>query len=183
MSHVWILVLNILLQFVDCCDETHFPTDETERLQNLQSRDANSYEECVEACCNESEFYCIVYQWCPAETDGNCFESTCWIGDQIKVHQSQQTGWIGKSRSSDPTPQPTSLPSDSQIDGMSFGWLFIIIFISCVFLYCLIGYIYKGIKDKNWKDIQHNIPNYQIWKNLPKLVCVGCKISWEVLMQ
>eukprot|EP01084_Bolivina_argentea_P098231 176545_1 len=178
------LFINILLWSIShSCDQKHFPNPANLQLNGLKSRDVNSYEECLAACCDEQEFYCVVFQWCTQ--DGTCAggASPCWIGDHINI-KDVTTGWEGRSRPDYPTEEPTPSPSsDSNSSSFTFGWLFIIILVSSFVLYCIIGYIINGYKhNKNWRKVANNIPNYSFWKSFPKLIIVGCKVSYEWLL-
>eukprot|EP01084_Bolivina_argentea_P060372 110307_1 len=110
---VTLTLVHVLYCIAICCDESHFSTAEPQRLQHLLPANATSYEECAMACCKETSFYCITYQWCPTNTTGDCYNNTCWIGDQITIHTYQLTGWEGRSRPAYPTPQPTTYPTTS----------------------------------------------------------------------
>ena len=85
----------------------------------------------------------------------------------------------------DPTQSPTICndpppPSiDSGSSGLSGGWIFIIIFLSVFMLYCLIGFVYKGQKNKEWK--YWNIPNFEFWRALPNMTMLGCKVTYQWL--
>eukprot|EP01084_Bolivina_argentea_P251915 422698_1 len=87
-----------------CCDESFFTTTITQRLTGLQQQnDINSAEDCVQACCDETQFYCTVYQWCSNNPDDTCLpKSSCWIGNNI-IEGTLQTGWISKARADIPT--------------------------------------------------------------------------------
>ena len=107
---------------------------------------------------------------------------SCFIGDQVNVG-GDQLGWKGGSRSIDPpsvpngpTPEPTSNNGnlESQDDGLSTGWIIIIVFFSALIMYCIIGFVYNGKK----RD-EYIIPNYAMWKLLPKLTMAGCNVSYE----
>mmetsp|Transcript_49159 Transcript_49159/g.44015 ORF Transcript_49159/g.44015 Transcript_49159/m.44015 type:complete len:292 (+) Transcript_49159:29-904(+) len=72
------------------------------------------------------------------------------------------------------------IPSiDSGSNGLSGGWIFIIIFFTGFLLYCLAGFVYKGQKNKEWK--YWNIPNFNFWRALPAMVLVGCKVTYQWL--
>lgn len=67
-------------------------------------------------------------------------------------------------------------------DGSSSGgWIFIGILFGVIFLYCAIGYAINGHKTKKWGNYKDNIPQLTFWKVLPKLVCVGCQVSYEFI--
>lgn len=64
--------------------------------------------------------------------------------------------------------------------GMSGGWVFIIILICLVSVYCIGGYVMAGVKSGNWGDVKGNIPQYRtLWMYVPKLVLAGCITSFE----
>ena len=66
----------------------------------------------------------------------------------------------------------------SSSDGLSGGWVFIIIFISCLFAYCAFGTIYMGVREKDW-----TIPNAQFWVKVPSLVIAGCGVTYQRIMK
>lgn len=65
---------------------------------------------------------------------------------------------------------------DDGDSGLSGGWVFIILLIAAFMLYCVIGYVITGLRNKegNMSDICDNIPNKEFWTKLPSLVCAGC---------
>jgi len=65
-------------------------------------------------------------------------------------------------------------PPLSSKSGLSGGWIFIICFLTAFLFYCIIGYSVNGYRSENWKDISGNIPNYSMWKTLPKATIGGC---------
>jgi len=64
--------------------------------------------------------------------------------------------------------------SSSSKAGLSGGSIFVICFCSVFLFYCIIGYSVNGYRSENWKDISGNIPNYSMWKTLPKATIGGC---------
>ena len=68
---------------------------------------------------------------------------------------------------------------------LSGGWIFIIIFISIIFIYCIVGYIIMATtinKENGFNDIKGNIPNFQFWKIIPKYVMAGCFVTYQYVM-
>ena len=61
------------------------------------------------------------------------------------------------------------------------GWIFIGVVFGGILLYCLIGYIINGQKSKDWGNVEGNLPHWQFWKVLPKLVMVGSQVSYEYI--
>ena len=45
-------------------------------------------------------------------------------------------------------------------------------------LYCIVGYIINGVRSKNWGDVTGNIPNFNMWKTLPKASIAGCIFTY-----
>eukprot|EP01084_Bolivina_argentea_P238264 400293_1 len=69
--------------------------------------------------------------------------------------------------------------------GLSGGWLFIIIFVGAVFLYCVVGYIIMGTtvnKAGGLGDFSNNIPQKTLWVALPSLVIAGCCYTKDAIM-
>eukprot|EP01084_Bolivina_argentea_P104591 187270_1 len=150
--HIWSYLLIESLKFnSQSCDQSHFPDEANNQYIYLDSRDVNSLSQCMAACCNEEDFYCIIYQWCGDNEDDSCGpKNSCWIGDNAD-NTGQQTGWIGRQRPNYPTAEPShhpTTPGEMNISetGMSGGWVFIIIFICVLTLYCVVGCIYNGKK-------------------------------------
>eukprot|EP01084_Bolivina_argentea_P050290 92468_1 len=73
---------------------------------------------------------------------------------------------------------PTSSACIDSAGKMSGGSIFLILLFVTISVYILIGYIWNGYKNKNWKRID-NIPHYEFWKFLPAYVKVGCGISYQ----
>mmetsp|Transcript_63560 Transcript_63560/g.77751 ORF Transcript_63560/g.77751 Transcript_63560/m.77751 type:complete len:252 (+) Transcript_63560:62-817(+) len=65
--------------------------------------------------------------------------------------------------------------------GLSGGWIFVICFGAVFVLYCIVGYTINGCRSKNWKDISGNIPNYSMWKTLPKATIAGCIFTFAFI--
>jgi len=75
-----------------------------------------------------------------------------------------------------------SLPDDSD-NGLSGGWVFIIILLVGAFLYFAIGYAYLSYKNPNsYKDFKNNIPNKTFWILLPKYTFAGCVVTKEFII-
>ena len=70
-------------------------------------------------------------------------------------------------------------------NGLSGGWIFIIIFLCAFFLYFVGGYIIIAKttnKEGGFKDFSNNIPQRSFWVALPSLVVAGCAVSKEYIM-
>ena len=68
----------------------------------------------------------------------------------------------------------------SEGDGISGGWVFIIVLFGLFAVYCCIGYIVNGYRnDGKWKEYGDNIPNYAFWRALPRMTIVGCNVSYQ----
>ena len=79
--------------------------------------------------------------------------------------------------------EQASSNSDSS-SSLSGGSIFLIILMSFVAMYCIIGYTVNGFKRKEWKDVKTNIPHYRkFWSHLPRLVIAGCVVTKEMLQQ
>ena len=123
-----------------------------------------------------------------SEYTGSCFG--CGIGSYMKCeHDYSSECLISDSEwTCDPSQPPTICNdpptfSDSELsNGLSTGWIVIIILFSVFMLYCIAGYVYNGKKNENWKHVSHNIPNYGLWKALPSLTITGCKVTYEFMM-
>eukprot|EP01084_Bolivina_argentea_P231812 390819_1 len=63
---------------------------------------------------------------------------------------------------------------------LSGGSIFLIIFFVCMLLYCVIGYIFNGIKNSEWNKIS-SLPQYSFWITLHKYVVAGCVVTYELL--
>ena len=71
---------------------------------------------------------------------------------------------------------------DELNDGLSGGWIFIIILICCLSIYCIGGYIMNGMKSKDWMNYKGNVPQFStFWIYVPRLVKAGCMVSYEYL--
>eukprot|EP00486_Rosalina_sp_Unknown_P012722 CAMPEP_0201597176 /NCGR_PEP_ID=MMETSP0190_2-20130828/193733_1 /ASSEMBLY_ACC=CAM_ASM_000263 /TAXON_ID=37353 /ORGANISM="Rosalina sp." /LENGTH=280 /DNA_ID=CAMNT_0048058009 /DNA_START=10 /DNA_END=852 /DNA_ORIENTATION=+ len=69
---------------------------------------------------------------------------------------------------------------ESTTSGMSGGWVFIIILICLISVYCIVGYIMGGVKSGDWGNIKKNLPQFMtFWIYVPKLTLAGCITSWE----
>ena len=68
--------------------------------------------------------------------------------------------------------------SNDESDGLSPGYIFIILLCVGIILYCVGGFIFNGMRNPNeegkWTDLSYNIPNLPFWKILPQLVMAGC---------
>jgi len=76
-------------------------------------------------------------------------------------------------------------PDDDSLDGLSGGWIFIIILVSCIFAYCVGGYVVMALtvnKAGGFKDVGGNIPQKSLWVALPSLVLAGCMVTKEATM-
>eukprot|EP01084_Bolivina_argentea_P122712 217450_1 len=173
-----------IVQSLQSCDTSHFPEEANDEvIGSGDYRDASSLSECMVACCNEQEFYCSVYQFCNINEDVTCNpQPSCWIGHG-SMDKGEQTGWQGRQRPDYPTSEPTKSPTNENVSSnvISGGWIFIIIFVTVLTCYCLIGCIYNGKQNENYLDIANNIPNYSLWKLLPKLTITGCKVTYDSL--
>ena len=71
--------------------------------------------------------------------------------------------------------------SSTEGGGLSVGWIIIIAFGGCVFLYCLIGYIICAKKnpDNGWGNVKANTPHLDFWCLVPKLTWAGCCVTKE----
>lgn len=56
--------------------------------------------------------------------------------------------------------------------GLSGGWIFVIIFCVCTFVYFVGGYAYK-MKTEGATGTEA-IPHYEFWADIPALVLEGC---------
>eukprot|EP01084_Bolivina_argentea_P220264 373326_1 len=68
-----------------------------------------------------------------------------------------------------------ALGGDSDLSG---GWIFILILISCLFGYCMFGFLFMGLKMKEW-----TIPHAQFWLKVPSLVYAGCCVTKDSIMR
>ena len=59
-----------------------------------------------------------------------------------------------------------SIDFDDGSDGLSIGWIVVIVLLSVFFVYCAIGYAINGSKSKEWGNFRNNIPNYGMWITL-----------------
>eukprot|EP01084_Bolivina_argentea_P164879 286575_1 len=67
---------------------------------------------------------------------------------------------------------------------ISLGSIFILIFVVCFVMYCIVGYIMNGFKSHGKYDTfcsEKNIPNYNFWKSFPQLVYNGCLVSFKCI--
>jgi hypothetical protein len=72
----------------------------------------------------------------------------------------------------------------SSSSGLSGGWVFIIILLVVMFLYCSIGYIYNKAKvhpESSWGDFKTNTPHLGFWCNIPKWTWAGCCVTKEFI--
>jgi len=75
--------------------------------------------------------------------------------------------------------------SDSAGSGLSGGWVFIIILLSALFLYCTVGYLVMGLavnKEGGLGDFSNNIPQKEFWMIFPSLVVAGCSVTKEFVV-
>jgi len=80
---------------------------------------------------------------------------------------------------------PFTCSGDDDASGLSGGWVFIIILLSALFLYCAVGYIVMATtvnKAGGFADFGNNIPQSHFWSALPKLVLAGCAVTKETIM-
>merc|ERR1712087_240452 len=74
---------------------------------------------------------------------------------------------------------------DDDASGLSGGWVFIIILLSALFLYCVVGYVVMATtvnKEGGFADFSNNIPQSSFWSALPKLVLAGCGVTKDSIM-
>jgi len=87
------------------------------------------------------------------------------------------SGFCGSSGGT--TGSPNGGGSSGGKGGLSGGWVFIIILLVVIFLYCTIGLIYNKKKvnpDSSWGDV-NNVPNIGFWRSLPKWTWAGCCVT------
>merc|ERR1719297_463745 len=73
---------------------------------------------------------------------------------------------------------------DDGDSGLSAGWIFIIILISALFCYCVVGYVVMGTvvnKEGGLGDFGNNIPQKNFWIMCPSLVMAGCVFSKDFI--
>eukprot|EP01083_Nonionella_stella_P028025 77164_1 len=100
------------------------------------------------------------------EATGSCYYEV-EIKTQYACAASQNTGCV------------SAASSDSSLSG---GWIFIIILLSGLFLYCVAGYLIMGLSvntDGGLGDFANNIPQKSFWIVLPSLVIAGCSVTFE----
>merc|ERR1712013_68660 len=71
-------------------------------------------------------------------------------------------------------------------DALSGGWVFIIVLLCAIILYCGVGYVVMALtvnKDNGFADFANNIPQRAFWAALPSLVMAGCIVTKEVVME
>jgi len=69
--------------------------------------------------------------------------------------------------------------------GLSGGWVFVIILISGLLVYCVAGYLVMALtvnKAGGFGDVSGNIPQKSLWMALPSLVLAGCMVTKEAAM-
>jgi len=69
-------------------------------------------------------------------------------------------------------------PIPKSVTGLSGGWIFIIILIVVIPVYCVLGCIYNR-KRKGTTGMVESIPNVEFWKDLPSLVKEGCQFVYQ----
>lgn len=82
------------------------------------------------------------------------------------------------------TATPISCATDAS-GALSGGSVFLIILVSALFLYCIVGYIVMGLivnKEGGLGDFSNNIPNKGFWTVFPSLVVAGCSVTKEAVM-
>eukprot|EP01083_Nonionella_stella_P029779 81869_1 len=69
--------------------------------------------------------------------------------------------------------------SNEEAQGLSAGSVLLILFFVLLFVYCVGGFIYKGMRnpEQDWCDFQNNVPNLSFWKYVVSLTCAGCDVS------
>jgi len=73
-------------------------------------------------------------------------------------------------------------PIPKAVTGLSGGWIFLIIFIVFIPVYCVFGCIYNR-KRKGTTGMVESIPNVEFWKGLPSLVKDGCSFVYQKTRQ
>jgi len=73
-------------------------------------------------------------------------------------------------------------PIPKPVTGLSGGWIFLIIFVVFIPVYCVFGCIYNR-KKKGTTGMVESIPNVEFWKDLPSLVKDGCMFVYHKIRQ
>lgn len=70
-------------------------------------------------------------------------------------------------------------PDDGSSDGISGGWVFIILLLGGTLCYCIAGIVFKT--QKYGVTGAEAIPNIEFWQDLPLLISDGCSFTYQTI--